>query len=282
MNDLLIFCLVFFVFVRLVGLIVSIDFFYDTGEYKFKMLIFGWSFWVITGIISIFMNTFNEKGLNEIFLVFNVLFGTLGAIFNAWGLLEYYVSVPHKFMKFLLVLTPIMTLLLYLTVSFFASMIFCIILLNIALFTSFILPPLRKKKFKEFMGKSIRWYYLTIFTFIIYFPVSVFISTMGYGYGVYSTNDPIIIMLNYLPTIFGTILLIVLYVHLEYTVSNRQKEDLRDKYSHNLGNILQSVMSSIDLLEMNHNKKKDIKSNIELAKERTKEAAEVIRKIRNL
>jgi len=265
-----------------VGLIVSIDFFYDTGEHKFKMFIFGWSFWVLTGIIAIFVNIVIEADLKEVLLVFNVLFGALGAIFNAWGLIEYYVSVPYKFMKLVLVLTPLITLLLYLAVGFFASMIYCIILLNIALFTSFILPPLRKKKFKEFMGKSIRWYYLTIFSFFLYFPVSVFISTMGYGYGVYNTNDPIIIMLNYLPTIFGTILLIVLYVHLEYTVSNRQKEDLRDKYSHNLGNILQSVMSSIDLLEMNNNQKKDIKSNIELAKERTKEAAEVIRKIRNL
>ncbi len=269
-------------FVRFVGLIVAIDFFYDTGEHKFKMLIFGWSFWVITGIFAILVNLFKENGLNEILLLFNVLFGTLGAIFNLWGMFEFYVSVPYKSMKLFIVLTILITILFYLMINLFAAMIFCIIILNISIFSAFIVPPLRKKKFKQFMGKSIRWYYLSVLSFFTYFPISVFISTMGYGYGVYNTNDPIIIMLNYLPTIFGTILLIVLYVHLEYTVSNRQKEDLRDKYSHNLGNILQSVMSSIDLLEMNHNQKKDIKSNIELAKERTKEAAEVIRKIRNL
>lgn len=282
MNEFLIFCLIFFVFVRLVGLIVAIDFFYNTKEHKFKMLIFGWSCWIVAGIIAIFVNTLNETGLNEVLLVFNVLFGMIGSIFNAWGLLEYYISVPHKFMKIFLLLTTLMTLFLYLTVNLLASMIFGIIILNIALFGSFILSPLKKKKFKEFMGKSITWYYLTVFTFFIYFPISIFISTKGYGYGVYNTTDPIIIMLNYLPTLVGTILLVVLFVHLEYSTSTRQKNELKDKYSHNLGNIMQIIVSATDISEMHYKQGRDILPNLQIIKEKTKEAAKLIKEIRKL
>ncbi len=282
MNEFLIFCLIFFVFVRLVGLIVAIDFFYDTRKHKFKMLIFGWSFWVITGIFAILVNLFKENDLNEILLLFNVLFATLGAIFNLWGMYDFFSSVPHKSMKLFIVLTILITILFYLMISLFAAMIICIIILNISLFSAFIVPPLRKKKFKQFMGKSIRWYYLSALTFLTYFPISVFISTMGYGYGVYNTNDPTIIMLNYLPTIFGTILLIVLYVHLEYTVSNRQKEDLRDKYSHNLGNIMQMITSATDVSEMHYKQGSDILPTLRIITEKSKEAAKLIKQIRKL
>ena len=121
-----------------------------------------------------------------------------------------------------------------------------------------------------------------LFTFIFYFPVSVFISTKGYGYGVYNATDPIIIMLNYLPTIIGTILTVILYVHLEYTTSTRQKNDLKDKYSHNLGNIMQIITSATDVSEMHYKQEKDILPNLQLIKEKTEEAAKLIKQIRKL
>jgi len=239
-------------------------------------------FWIVAGIFAIFVNILNETGLNEVLLVFNILFGMLGAIFNTWGFIEYYISIPHRIMKLFLLLTTLMTLLLYLIVSLSASMIFGIIIQNIALFGSFIISPLKKKKFKEFMGKSIRWYYLTSLTFFFYFPISIFISTKGYGYGVYNATDPIIIMLNYLPTLVGTILLVVLYVHLEYSTSTRQKYELKDKFSHNLGNIMQMITSSTELSEMYYKQEKDILPNLQLIKEKTKEAAKLIKQIRKL
>ena len=89
-------------------------------------------------------------------------------------------------------------------------------------------------------------------------------------------------MLNYIPSIGASILLIVLLVHLEYTTSARHQFDLKDKYSHNLGNILQVVTSASDLTELNYDQGKDIKPNLELIKEKTEKAGELIKQIRDL
>ncbi|MFX0043465.1 MAG: hypothetical protein ACFE8L_11190, partial [Candidatus Hodarchaeota archaeon] len=106
----------------------------------------------------------------------------------------------------------------------------------------------RINKLKKSMGRSIGWYYATIILFLSYFPVTIILYIQGYSYGLYNVDIPILIVLNYIPTISATILLIILLVHIEYNSSVSQKFELKDKYSHNLGNILQIISSSFELI----------------------------------
>ncbi|MHA1688730.1 MAG: hypothetical protein ACTSYC_05180 [Promethearchaeota archaeon] len=40
------------------------------------------------------------------------------------------------------------------------------------------------------------------------------------------------------------------FIHLEYEISANQKLDLKDKYSHSLGNNLQAILIGIELIEL--------------------------------
>ena len=105
---------------------------------------------------------------------------------------------------------------------------------------------------------------------------------MDYQYGLYNAEDPLVISLYYIPSISSTALLIVLLVHLEYTISSREKFGLKDKYSHNLGNIMQTITSSSDLIKISANLNNQDASNLNLINKKCKEASRLIKEIRKL
>ena len=51
-------------------------------------------------------------------------------------------------------------------------------------------------------------------------------------------------------------MLIILLIHVEYNFSQNQRFELKDKYSHNLGNILQFITGYIDLISQDDKFKK--------------------------
>ena len=48
--------------------------------------------------------------------------------------------------------------------------------------------------------------------------------------------------------ITATVLTLLYYVQLEFSIANQEKIDLTDKYSHDMGNSLQTIMLTIGIL----------------------------------
>ncbi|MFX1477311.1 MAG: hypothetical protein ACFFCI_04195 [Promethearchaeota archaeon] len=282
MDDLILLCLVLFLFVRIIGLLVSIDFFHDTKDSKFIIIILGWLFWIIATIFPILINFVKITYLNELFLVLNVLFAVMGTLFYMWGFLTYYISIPFKILILISAFTITMPLLLYYLINYTVAVQFTAFILNFILITAYIIPPLVKKKFIKFMGKSIRWYLATIILFVSYFPLSGIAFFLGYSYGLYEAENVLLIIIYYTPTITSTILIILMLVHLEYTMSSRKNFELKDKFSHELGNIMQVINSSADLLKVRANLNEDEKSNLKLIDVKCQEASKLIKEIRNI
>lgn len=132
------------------------------------------------------------------------------------------------------------------------------------------------------MGKSIRWFYFTIVIALIYLPSSIYISLSGESFGLYDSENILLILINYLPPIVANVLLIILLVHLEYTISIREKFNLKDKYSHNLGNIVQVIYSSADFIKYIAKLGKDEEEMLKLVEKKCKEAAQLIKEIRSI
>jgi hypothetical protein len=108
------------------------------------------------------------------------------------------------------------------------------------------------------------------------------ITSMQYGYGAYDADDPIIIMTNYIPIIIATLLMILLLIHLEYNISDKKKFELKDKYSHNLGNIMQAISTANEIINKKEVSKAESTELGELIETKIKEASELIREIREL
>ncbi len=282
MNDLVLLSLIVFIFVRVIGLGISIDFLYGTKAEKFKFLALGWLFWILGGLPPIFLNLVENIYLKEFFLVLNVFLTTLGVFILLWGFLKYFMTVSFKKMASLIIIFIIVTVLIFLITDYSVTITFCALFINLILISFFVIPPIKKKSFKKFMGRSIIWYYALILMLSLFFPVSIIINFQGYGYGLYNADEPVLIMLNYVPTIVASIVLIILLVHLEYTTSSRKQLELKDNYSHDLGNILQVISSAFELIEMKGRSESETSELGELLKDKLNEAAKQIRAIREL
>ena len=91
------------------------------------------------------------------------------------------------------------------------------------------------------------------------------------------------IALNFTVTISLSILLIVLLIHLEYNIAGKNKHVLKDKYSHDLGNILQAIHTSIDIFQTNNELTKEESSELsQLLKNKLNDAKTLIKEIRKL
>ena len=86
--------------------------------------------------------------------------------------------------------------------------------------------------------------------------------------------------INYFLGILITIIILIHSIHLEYDISKIQKYKLRDKYSHDLGNLIQVIYSATDLTNVNGDLTKDKTENLEIIQKKCEEAAKLIKEIK--
>ncbi|MFX1337036.1 MAG: hypothetical protein ACFFDK_00350 [Promethearchaeota archaeon] len=284
MNDLAFYSLLIYLVIRVIGLGIALDFYYNTRQSRFKLAILGWGFWVIASISSVYSALVFDQSTIELLLFINTLFVSLGAIIYIWVIFSYFLEVPQKLFLFISVFVTILFSTIFIMLSYRLAVSLARTSINFTLFSIYIVPLLRWRKFKESMGTALKWYYAFLINLGLYIPISIYITYFSSGYyGLYHSNDAFLILLNYIPSISFLIILVILLIHVEYNFSNNQRFELKDKYSHNLGNILQFISGYIDLVPQND--KMDDKESSELQesfKLKCKEAAGVLREIREL
>lgn len=284
MNALVFYNLLIYFVVRIIGFGIAVDFYYNTKQTRFKLAVIGWGFWVIASISSIYSGFFIDQGIIELLLFLNTLFVALGTILYIWVIFSYFLEVPKKLFLFILMFLTILLSIIFFTGNYRLAVNLARSLISIILFSIYIVPVLKWKKFKETMGTALKWYYVFLINMGLYIPISIYITYLRSGYyGLYQSNDTFLILLNYIPSISFLIILIILLIHVEYNFSNNQRFELKDKYSHNLGNILQFITGYMDILSQND--KSDVKESSELKelfKLKCKEASGLLREIREL
>jgi len=81
MHVIAIFGILLLISLRLVGLIIAIEFLRDLKESKFKILIIGWFLWIIAGCSALISGIFENQLLVEIFLIINGITTSLALLF---------------------------------------------------------------------------------------------------------------------------------------------------------------------------------------------------------
>jgi len=283
MHDLVLFGMIILSIIRLIGVIVSVDFYYDSKSKTYIYFCIGWSLWALSLIFLIFSANVNNQILQEFFQFMNYTLGPIAILFILAGLSSYYLKVnSSKLITFLLFLI-VFPLIVFFTMGLNFVYIFSRIFTFLSYIIFYLLPVIKLKNFKEKVGKSIRWYYLSCFSIIYYIPLSIILSLDGESYGLYQSEDITTIILAYIPIILTTILLIAFMIHLEYNISYQHKKDLKDKYSHDLGNILQAIEPAHFITSSNNNINKENLFEAEnIIKKKFREASDTIKEIRKL
>jgi len=266
---------------RVFGLIIAIEFLHDLKESKFKILIIGWIIWILAGCSALLSGIFETQLLIDIFLLINGIFMSIALLFVMIGLFSYFRDLSGKTLVLLCIAfisIPLFAFLLRLysiTFNFLSIFPFLIVVVYGTL-------PLKKRKiFKNKISiKSYYWYLIVLLIIYVYFITYAIFAFQGYSFGFYSDEFSISLFVNYFLGNICTIALIIYSIHLEYDISKIQKFKLSDKYSHDLGNIIQVISSAAILTNVDEDLNKEKAENLDLIQKKCEEAAKLIKKIR--
>ncbi|MFX1256103.1 MAG: hypothetical protein ACFFCZ_31130 [Promethearchaeota archaeon] len=281
MHTLVFYSLIILILIRLVGLFASIDFLLKTKDVKFVYLALGWTMHVFAGLFPIFSDNIPDVLLSNIFLFLNAVFASVGSFFLFIGLISYFLEVPRKTIIITLFIIIFIPFISYFFINEQFAKIFAIFVHNICLLFGVIAPLLKFKSFKTNIG-STRWYYGLILCFVLYLPVSLVILSQGYSYGLYDVTNEVMIILNYIPAILAQFVYISFLLQIEYSNSANLNYQLKDKYSHNLANLVQSILTSIEFVEESEDLSSEVSQILQTSKKTCFDASELITEIRKL
>ena len=284
MNELALLGIIILSAVRLIGLGVSLDYYFETKKRKFKLISFGWLIFFMSGLFVLAINFYNNIFLFEFFLVFNAILNTIGAIFVVTGIISYFIKIPIKIMiSYIITILLIVPIFIWFIFDYRIAINFSVVNLNLIYLYVFLLPIFKRNKFKAYMSRSNKLYYTACVVFFLYVPLSIIIVLQGYSFGLYYAENNVLVILNYTIAITITILIIIVFIQIEYSISSQKKNQLKDKYSHDLGNALQAIFSCFDLIDFKNSLNKDNAAILEdILKPKLKEASNLIKEIRNL
>lgn len=284
MDILLFYNIIIYLILRSAGFGISLDFYHKTRQDRFKLGIVGWGLWILASILSIISSIISNEFMIEFLLFLNSFFVAIATIFYIWMIFSYFLKVNSKI--FIGILGSLSTVLLiaYLVAGHDLAINLAVTIVSMILLSVFIVPAWYRKEFKEGMGMAAKWYFAFLISLAFYLVISIYISSQGLGYyGVYSEVNAGLVLLNYVPSIIYYVILIVLIIHVEYNYSHRKASELKDKYSHNLGNILQFISGFVDLSsQMDEDVEKELLEMRDIFKKKCKEASGLIREIREL
>ena len=282
MHELIFYSIIILIFIRLVGFIVSIDFYFDSKSKTYIYFILGWGLWTITGIFPLLTVISDNQIQKEFFLLTNAIFGSLAITFLMTGIASYYINISKLKILLLSTFLTVFPLILYLTLGRDFVLIQTMLFQFFVIILGFLLPIFRFKNFKERIGRSIRWYYLTFISILIYIPLIILNIINNADVGLFQSESIHLIISIYTSIIITTILIIAYMIHLEYNAQCKQKSDLKDKYSHELGNIMQAIFTSYDIMKTKREPKKEVVELETILEKKLNEASKLIREIRKI
>ncbi|NVM16892.1 MAG: hypothetical protein HWN80_04200 [Candidatus Lokiarchaeota archaeon] len=281
MHVIVLFGILLLIFLRIIGLIISIEFLRELKDLKFKILIIGWSVWIIAGFSALLIGIFETEPLREVFLLINNMTTSIAILYVLMGLYSYFQAISRKIIAIFSVLSILIPLVAFLMRIYSNIFNFSSGILFIIVFIYSFLPLRKTEVFKKELSiKSFYWYLIFVFTVYAFIIFYVIYLLQGYSFGFYSDEFNIPMFINYFLGIITNIVILIYSIHLEYDISKIQKNNLRDKYSHDLGNLVQVIYSAAILTNVDEDLNKEKTENSELIQKKCEEAAKLIKDIK--
>jgi len=284
MELIVVFSQISLVFIRIIGLGVGIDFLIVSKKKRFRAQVAGWTIWTLGSIFQLISQFTTDSNLIKIM---DYLFGTatlVGAFLISVSIIVYFRHIPvlNIFLITLLLVAFPLIILIFFDLS--TAVTFSILggFLIIAFLYGFGL--LEGQNFKQTVGESVKWFYALIIVGTVQMVTFTLFTLGGINLSVTSSQIEDLFALTIINSfaIATTVLTVVLLIHLENSRSNLYNFQLKDKYSHDLANIIQIIASAIHLVEKESLSVNDKEESIELLDQKLQEVLELLQEIRTL
>jgi hypothetical protein len=209
------------------------------------------------------------------------MFTTLGGFLIFGGFVFYFTEFKIKYLVYSLIILTIFPILLFVFFGLNGTISFISLVVLLGYVIIFLLVFNKKENLKLLFGRSSNYIFFTTILLTLYIPLALIFGLLGETYGLYYSENSLLVIINYSLGIGLSISILANLIHLEYSVMNNSKNKIKDDYSHYLGNIVQIVNNATYLLEVDLEKEEHL-DKINIIKEKCQEATDTIQKIRNL
>lgn len=279
MNILIVFSLILLTFIRIIGLSVSIDLFYSTKHPRFRSYIVGWFLWVISVVLPFTSDIAENQLISESLLIFNNILLLIGLLLIIYAIISYFQQISNTviFTSSLFIVLTMFSLFILFGLDFaINSTLIIYFVLSIIIITKTVRDW---QNIRDLLGESLKWYYGSVGFGLLYVIDVILVTLMDYSFGLYFTDDLLAIVIYYFFGIGITILIAILTIHLEHSLSYHHKFQLKDRYSHDLGNIMQIILNTVEAQA--YSTSEELLS-VQIIKKKCTEAGDLIKEIREL
>lgn len=286
MNELLFFSMIIIFFTNCIGLSIAIEFLLENRTVQYIYLTFGWFFWTIAILSSILDGYIETEFFSQILLLVSSDASLVGTFLIITGIFSYFTIIKNSFVILGVVFQLVLILPIYLifdyeiTIEIIDILSIIIYFVSVIIVIKYILQ--RNSNSSKSQFKLPRTLYTIVIIGIVFIVSLALFSITGETAGLYRSEDSITIIINNSTFILETFLTIIIMIHIEYYMLNEKKEKLIDKFSHDLGNIMQVITGKVLILKENQPLNESTEISLDLLETKTFEASELIKEIRKL
>ncbi len=230
-------------------------------------------------MIPMVTNNMVDINFSEILLVLNSIFLVVGFLFITIGIISHFREISSTVFLFLACFIILPPILLYLVNGSVSAISFSSLGFLSVAFLILISTWLDRKNLRMLLGSSIKWFFGTIIFGFLYLINGAITVLEGHSFGLYQSDNIFMITRYYFFAIGIVFLIIILVIHLEQSISYIHKFQLRDIYSHDLGNIMQIILNNLEVIDSIDEKDQP---NADLIKRKCIEAGDLIKEIREI
>jgi hypothetical protein len=283
MHPLVIFGLTINIISRFIGGIVSFDMYSKTKDNRHYLQLLGWIFLLISGFLPFGINLTQDLLIVDILRILNVVCLNIGLYLLITGLSIYFIHYPKNIIVGALIMIIGIPIFGYMLLDVFIA-------INISVFFQFLIIMIflslvysNRKEIKIILQYSYGLILLLTIFLIGYVLVYVFILTSvpDYNYGLYMSTESTAIIAYYTSVVAVTLLGLMVFLHLEQGIFLKKQNLLKDDYSHKIGNILQIIVGAGTTIKA-FSDSAEVKSSTDLILQRSEEAGELIKRIREM
>jgi hypothetical protein len=282
LNSLAFYSLFLLTIIRLIGLGISLDLFLSIKKKRFLTIVAGWGMWVIAGLIPIVNEQFFSQ--NQLLKIFNANLAGEGLLLIFLGIFAYFHPLSGRFVFILSSIYLLLPFILVYTLGTKIALTAAIILHLITYVIIFLGVVRSRQEMVTVFSKGVKFFYLTIGVVILTISALVVLTFVveDYAYGLYYTVDNGAVIINYSLTIIMTVLILILFIYIERGITADDKFQLKDRYSHDIGNLLQIMLAAVALMEANQLTPEEKAVNMVLIQSKCQEASDLLNEIREL
>ncbi len=276
MNEIEFFSLILMFFIRLLGILFSLEFYMDSKMLRYKFFMLGWFFLMLGGVFPFLSTNKDAFVIINFFSFLNNFFTHVGGVFLTLAFLSYFIKFNlFKASLIALVISGGPIILLFMMITSFSPNFLFIMIVAIYSYILLILMTSRKRKLLS-VKRSMYWFFVLLF-----FGIAHVLNSITY---LFTSHENITTkeIIYYFFSVNLMVLLLLFFIHLEHEISTNQKLDLKDKYSHSLGNELQAILSGIELIELKKETSVQSQESIKIIKNKVIEASKFLEEIRKL